>query len=48
VFRATFVPDDPHAANPGVVDWEPEHRLGVLDAHGNPFDGESLSPDVID
>jgi hypothetical protein len=47
VTSATFTPDDAGVV-PGVIDWEPGQHLDVLDAHGNPFAGLSLSPDVVD
>ncbi|MBV9920458.1 MAG: hypothetical protein JOY78_06345, partial [Pseudonocardia sp.] len=47
VLEATFTPDEPGAI-PGVVDWDPGLRLDVLDAHGNPMLGSSVSPDVAD
>ena len=47
VLRATFYPDVA-GTHLGLVDWEPDQHLDVLDAHGNPFASESVSPDVLD
>jgi hypothetical protein len=44
---AAFTSSDPSRVA-GVVVWEPEHHLAVLDAHGNPFTYPSVAPDVAD
>jgi hypothetical protein len=44
---ASFTSADPSRVA-GVVVWEPEHHLAVLDAHGNPFTYPSVAPDVAD
>ena len=47
VAMASFTSSDPSRVA-GVVVWEPEHHLAVLDAHGNPFTYPSVAPDVED
>lgn len=48
VLRATFYPDVA-GTELGLVDWEPDLHLDVLDAHGNPiFNYQTANPQVID
>jgi hypothetical protein len=43
VRSATFTASDPASHAPDSVDWEPDHRLDVLDGAGNPFDDDTFS-----